>query len=97
MKFVGLWEIKPEFKIKEYKGLKIKKESTEVEEADVDKALDEMRDQMAQFVLVEDRAAKTDDLVVIDFEGKIKGVLFEGGKAVRYPVLLGSQSLLTRF
>jgi trigger factor len=52
---------------------------------------------MAEFILVEDRPAKNDDLVVIDFEGKIDGKAFEGGKAVRYPVLLGTQGLLKDF
>jgi len=97
LKFVATVEIKPEFKLKNYKGLKIKKDKTEVKEADVDKALDGMRDQLAQFIPVEDRAAKEDDLVVIDFEGKIDGKTFEGGKATRYPVLLGSQGLLKDF
>jgi trigger factor len=97
LKFVATVEIKPEFKLKNYKGLKVKKEKTEVKEADVDKALDGMRDQMAQFIPVEDRAAKEDDLLVIDFEGKIDGKTFEGGKATRYPVLLGSQGLLKDF
>ncbi len=97
LKFVAVVEIKPEFELKTYKGLKIKKENTTVKEEDVDKALEGLRDQMAQFSLVEDRAAKVDDLVVIDFEGKIDGKVFDGGKANRYPVLLGSQSLLKDF
>ena len=97
LKFVATVEIKPTFELKSYKGLKLKKEKTKIDEADVDKALDGLRDQMAQFVLVEDRASKTDDLAVIDFEGKINGKPFDGGKATRYPVLLGSQGLLKDF
>ena len=97
MKFVATVEIKPEFKLKDYKGLKLKKEDTNVKEDEVDKALEGLKDQMAEFILVEDRPAKNDDLVVIDFEGKIDGKAFEGGKAVRYPVLLGTQGLLKDF
>ncbi len=97
MKFVATVEIKPSFKLKEYKGLKIKKESTQVTEAEVDKALDGLKDQLAQFDLVTDRSAKEDDLVLIDFEGKIDGKPFDGGKATRYPVLLGAQGLLKDF
>jgi len=97
LKFIATVEIKPEIKLKEYKGLKIKKEKTSVAEEDVDKALDRIREQGAQFSPVEDRAAKADDLVVVDFEGKIEGKTFEGGKASRYPVLLGTQSLLKEF
>jgi trigger factor len=83
--------------LKDYKGLKVKKEKPTVTEEEVDKALDNMREQMAQFVPVEDRPVQTDDLIVIDFEGKIGGKPFEGGKSSRYPVLLGSNSLLKDF
>lgn len=97
LKFVATVEIKPAINLKNYKNLKVKKEATAVKEEEVDKALDQMRDQLAQFIPVEDRGSKNDDLVVIDFEGKIDGKVFEGGKAARYPVLLGSQSLLKDF
>ncbi len=97
LKFVATVEIKPEFKLKDYKGIKIKKEKTSVDEEEVDKALENLRDQMAQFIPVEDRGTQADDLVVIDFEGKIGGKAFEGGKANRYPVLLGSNNLLKDF
>lgn len=97
LKFIATVEIKPSFELKDYKGLKVKKEKTDVTEADVDKALDNVREQMAQFVPVEDRASKADDLVIVDFDGKIDGKPFEGGKASRYPVLLGSNGLLKDF
>jgi len=97
MKFVGLVETKPEFKLKDYKGLKVKKEAAKVKEDEVDRLLDGLREQKAQFIPVEDRAAKENDLLIIDFIGKIGGKPFEGGKAERYPVLLGSQGLLKDF
>ena len=97
MKFVATVEIKPVFELKNYKGLKLKKEDTKVKEDEVDKALDGLKDQMAEFIPVEDRAAKNDDLAVIDFEGKIGGKAFEGGKATHYQVLLGAQGLLKDF
>ena len=97
LKFVATVEIKPEFQLKDYKGIKIKKEKTSVSEEEVDKALENLRDQMAQFIPVEERSTKEDDMVVIDFEGKIGGKAFEGGKASRYPVLLGSNNLLKEF
>lgn len=96
MKFVATVEIKPAFELKNYKGLTVKKDKTEVSEEDVDKAVENLRNQMAQLVPA-DRAAQGDDWVLIDFEGKIDDKVFEGGKASRYPVLLGSQSLLKDF
>jgi trigger factor len=97
MKFMVVVETKPEFELKEYKGLKVTKEKTNVKEEEVDKAIDNLREQFAQFIPVEDRSSKENDLVVIDFDGKINGQPFEGGKATRFPVLLGSQSLLKDF
>jgi trigger factor len=97
LKFVVVVETKPVFELKNYKGLKVKKEKTSVKEDDVDKALENLREQFAQFVPVEERPARENDLVVIDFDGKINGQPFEGGKAARFPVLLGSQSLLKDF
>jgi len=97
LKFVATVEIKPEFQLKDYKGIKVRKEKTLVNEEELDKALDGLREQLAQFIPVEDRPSKADDLVVVDFDGKIDGKPFEGGKASRYPVLLGSGGLLKDF
>ncbi len=97
LKFIATVEIKPDFQLKDYKGLKIKKEKTSATEEEVDKALENLREQMAQYVPVEDRPSKEGDLLVMDFDGKINGKPFEGGKASRYPVLLGSRNLLKDF
>lgn len=97
LKFVATVEIKPTFELKEYKGLKIKKAQVEATEDDVFKALENMRNQMAQLVPAEGRAAQKDDWVLIDFEGRMDGKVFEGGKANRFPVLLGSQNMLPDF
>jgi trigger factor len=75
----------------------VKKAKTDVSGEDVDKALEQLRNQTAQLVPVDDRATQSDDWVLMDFEGKIEGKVFEGGKASRYPVLLGSQNLLKDF
>ena len=98
MKFVAMVEIKPAFKLKDYKGLKVKKESTEVARRGSGKGLGRgLGTNWRNSFRWKTGQPKTDDLVVIDFEGKIKGTVFEGGKAERYPVLLGSQSLLKDF
>ncbi len=97
LKFVATVEIKPVFDLKNYKGLAVKKGKTDVVDADIDKAIDQLRNQTAQLVPTNDRATISDDWVLIDFEGEIDGKVFEGGKASRYPVLLGSQSLLKEF
>ena len=97
LKFIAAVEVKPVFELKEYKGLKVKKGKTNVDSGEVEKTLETIREQQADFILVENRSVQADDLVVIDFEGRIGGKPFEGGKANRTPVLLGSASLLKDF
>ncbi len=97
--FIARVEVKPQFELKNYKGLKIKKEAQPVTEADVDKTLDDLRDRGAQFVPSEDekRGAQKSDLVIIDFDGRIDGQPFKGGKATRYSVVLGSGNMMKEF
>ena len=64
MKFVATVEIKPVFELKNYKGLTVKKDKTEVNEQDVDKAVENLRNQMAQLVPA-DRAAQGDDRILV--------------------------------
>jgi trigger factor len=63
----------PEFQLPEYKGLPVTVPSVEVTDADVDQSLEELRDQNADFVDVEGRAAEMDDYVVVDYKGAIEG------------------------
>jgi trigger factor len=97
LKFVATVEIKPDFPLKDYKGLKVTKAGTEVKAEEADRALEALREQSASFDPVEGREARSGDLVLVDFEGKIDGKPFEGGKASQYPVLLGSNNLLKDF
>jgi trigger factor len=97
MRFVAIVEIKPEIVLQDYKGLKIQKPKTEVADADVDKAIEDLRDHAASFAPVEDRPVANEDMVLIDFEGKVDGKLFDGGKANRYPVVVGHGAVLKDF
>ena len=63
----------PEFDLPEYKNIKVELPSTEVTEAEVDAALERLRDQSADFVDVKDRPVAMNDFVVIDFDGAIDG------------------------
>lgn len=98
LKFTARVEVKPEFDLKNYKNIKVKKDEAAVSEADVDKTLEGLRDQMAQIIPVEEtRLAKTGDILVIDFDGQLEGKPFEGGKATRYSVVLGGGNMLKDF
>lgn len=89
--------VKPEVKLGEYKGLEVEAVSTEVTEEDVNKELARMQERFAELVVKEDGKAELGDTAVIDFEGFVDGVAFEGGKGENYSLELGSNSFIPGF
>ena len=89
--------VKPEVTLGDYKGIEIEKVETEVTEEDVQAELERVQKQNSRNIPVEDRAAKMDDEVTIDFEGFIDGEAFEGGKGENYQLTLGSHSFIDTF
>ena len=87
----------PEIEIGEYKGLKAEKTAVKVDAAEVNAEVNAMAERNARMVSVEDRAAKKDDTVVIDFEGFTDGKAFEGGKAEGHSLVLGSGQFIPGF
>ncbi len=88
---------KPEVTLGDYKGVEIEKVDVEVSDEDVQAELLNVQKQNARNIPVEDRAAKMDDEVTIDFEGFIDGEAFEGGKGENYQLTLGSHSFIDTF
>jgi trigger factor len=95
--YTALVAVKPEVTLGNYKGVEIEKVDAEVTDEDVQAALLNEQKQNARNVPVEDRAAKLDDEVTIDFEGFVDGVAFEGGKGENYQLKLGSHSFIDTF
>ena len=89
--------VKPEVKLGNYKGLSVPKQNTRVYQKDVDAELEKKRESQAELVLKEGKAAEKGDTVVIDFEGKVDGKPFEGGKAENHSLELGSNSFIPGF
>lgn len=89
--------VKPEVTLGEYKGVEIEKVDVEVTDEDVQAELLNVQKQNARNIPVEDRAAKLDDEVTIDFEGFVDGESFEGGKGENYQLTLGSHSFIDTF
>lgn len=89
--------VKPEVTLGEYKGLKVEKTSIEVTAEDVDKQIEQERERNARSVEVTDRAVEDKDEVVLDFEGSVDGVAFDGGKGENYPLTIGSGSFIPGF
>ena len=89
--------LKPEVELGKYKGVKIDKIDTEVTDEDVDKEIDKERESNARTIPVEGRAVKDKDMTIIDFEGFVDGVAFEGGKGESYPLTIGSGAFIPGF
>ena len=88
---------KPEVTLGEYKGLKVDKVSNRVTAKEVEAKLEEEQKKNARTVAVLDRAVQDGDEVVLDFEGFVDGVAFEGGKGENYPLTIGSGSFIPGF
>nr|WP_300129536.1 trigger factor [uncultured Butyricicoccus sp.] len=88
--------VEPEVTLGDYKGLSVEKEEAKVLVADVKAELDRMAQRLARTQEVT-RAAKKNDTVVIDFEGFVDGVAFEGGKGENYDLKLGSGTFIPGF
>lgn len=90
---IDVW---PEVHLGEYKGIKVKPLSTRVTKKDVDEEVKKVLKNKVENV-VKETPAENGDTVVIDFEGFVDGVAFEGGKAENYPLELGSKSFIPGF
>ena len=88
---------KPEVTLGEYKGLKVDKVSNRVTAKEVEAKLEEEQKKNARTVAVLDRAVQDGDEVVLDFEGFVDGVAFEGGKGENYPLTIGSGAFIPGF
>ena len=89
--------LKPEVKLGKYKAVKVDKVDVEVTEEEVNAEIDRERERNARTVSVEDRAVKDGDMTVLDFEGFVDGVAFEGGKGENYPLTIGSGAFIPGF
>ena len=89
--------VKPEVKLGEYKGLEVEAFDTEVTDEEVEAELKTLQERHAELVVKEDTAAENGDTVVIDFEGFVDGVAFEGGQAENHSLELGSGSFIPGF
>lgn len=88
---------KPEIEIKDYKGIEVEKSVKTVSDEDVDHEIDHLREKGMRIISVDDRAAQNGDDVVIDFEGFKDNVAFEGGKAEKFTLTLGSGQFIPGF
>ena len=88
---------KPEVEVSDYKGISVKKTVKTVTDEAVNEEVDKLRDRVSRMVTVEDRPVQNGDTAVIDFEGFIDGVAFEGGKGEKFPLEIGSHTFIPGF
>ena len=89
--------VKPEVTLGKYMGVTVTKIDTSVSDEEVDEALEKERNNNARTINVTDRPVAQGDTAVIDFEGFVDGVAFEGGKGENYPLTIGSGSFIPGF
>jgi trigger factor len=96
LEYVAVFEVLPEVKLASLAGVKLDKVVCKVTDADVDRIIENLRKQRADWVAVE-RGATNTDRVVIDFKGTIDGQEFKGNEGKNVPVVLGSGSMIPGF
>lgn len=89
--------VRPEVTLGKYKGVQVTKIDTTVIDEEVEAALEKEQQKNSRTVTVTDRPVANGDTAVIDFEGFVDGVAFEGGKGENHPLEIGSHSFIDTF
>ncbi len=89
--------LKPDVKLGKYKGVEIEKVDVAVTDEDVDAEINRERERNARNIEVTDRPVKDGDMTVLDFEGFVDGVAFDGGKGENYSLTIGSGAFIPGF
>ncbi|MBN2585600.1 trigger factor [Patescibacteria group bacterium] len=96
LKFTAEITVMPELELGDYKKIKVKKELVEVKDEQINDVLKNLQRREVSFKEIEGEAKKG-DWVEIDFEGKLDGVPFDGGKGTNHPLVIGDGVLLPDF
>lgn len=97
VEFIFTLTLRPEVKLGKYKGLDVKKKEIIVTDEEVEEAVEQMRGRYSEYVIKEDEIVEENDIAVIDFEGFLDGVAFEGGKGENYSLKIGSHTFIEGF
>ncbi len=89
--------VRPEVTLGEYKGVAVTRIDASVTEEELNQEIERERKSNARTITVEDRAVEDGDTAVIDFEGFMDGVAFEGGKGENHSLVIGSHSFIEGF
>ena len=95
--FTATVALKPEVKLGKYKGVKVEAAEVTVTDEEVDAKIEKESENNARTIEVTDRPVKDGDMTVLDFEGFVDGVAFDGGKGENYPLTIGSGAFIPGF
>ena len=95
--FTVVMQTKPEAELGKYKGIEIPKIEYNVSDEDINHELEHMQEHNSRLISIDDRAVEKGDTVNIDFEGFVDGKAFEGGKAEKYDIEIGSNTFIPGF
>lgn len=95
--FTAVMQTKPEAELGKYKGIEIKKIEYNVSDEDIEHELGHMQEHNSRLVSIEDRPVESGDIATIDFEGFADGKAFEGGKAEKHDLEIGSNTFIPGF
>jgi|LSQX01.3.fsa_nt_gb trigger factor len=89
--------IKPEVTLGKYKGIKVEKKEATVTDEEVMANIEKELEQNSRMLTIDDRPVQMDDIAVIDFEGFVDDLPFEGGKGENHALTIGSKSFIDNF
>ena len=89
--------LKPEVTLGQYKGIEVDKADINATDKEVEDAIEKERENNARTIAVDDRPVQDGDVVVLDFEGFMDGVAFEGGKGENFSLTIGSGAFIPGF
>ncbi len=95
--FTATVATKPEVTLGQYKGLEVEEQDVQVTEEEIEAELKKTQEKNAREIHVEDRPVADGDTAVIDFEGFVDGVAFDGGKGENFDLVIGSHSFIDNF
>lgn len=95
--YTAIVTVKPEVELGEYKGVSAEKVEYKVADEDVDAEINNMKERAARFVDIEDKPIEDGNVAIIDFEGFVDGVAFEGGKGENHNLTIGSGQFIPGF
>ncbi len=95
--FTATVAVRPEVKLGKYKGLEVEEEKVVVTDEEVEAEINRVREQNSRMITVEDRPVQDGDTAVIDYEGFVDDVAFEGGKGENHSLVIGSHSFIDTF